>query len=204
MKAKDIRNLLLKLYARDHVTHSHLHDRHNCTSLTINRSLDFVKRLSEPRVQNGLSCTPSLTAARRDTIPSPKIRNWIPTLTRDDGHIQIFSAFKGRFTHSMPCPCRSPAMPCRYGFRMSFPFDLHSAAVSDSHLPRHAHTAPMSCSDHAVLLKATSHPERRETACGLPARVRLLPATTSSSTKIVIRSIPILLTTIHTYDCKEW
>jgi len=20
---------------------------------------------------------------------------------------------KGRFTHSMPCPCRSPAMPCR-------------------------------------------------------------------------------------------
>jgi hypothetical protein len=24
------------------------------------------------------------------------------------------------------------------------------------------------------------------------------------STKVVIRSIPILLTTIHTYDCKEW
>jgi len=24
------------------------------------------------------------------------------------------------------------------------------------------------------------------------------------STKIVIRSIPVLLTTIHTYDCKEW
>jgi hypothetical protein len=22
------------------------------------------------------------------------------------------SAFKGRFTHSMPCPCRSPAIPC--------------------------------------------------------------------------------------------
>jgi len=20
---------------------------------------------------------------------------------------------KGRFTHSRPCPCRSPAMPCR-------------------------------------------------------------------------------------------
>jgi len=101
---------------------------------------------------------------------------------------------KGRFTHSMPCPCcaHSPAMPCREGFRMSFPFDLHSAAVSDSHLP---------CSDHAVL-KATEQYVRRETACGLPARVRLLPATTSY-TKIVIRSIPILLT-IHTYDCKEW
>jgi hypothetical protein len=24
-----------------------------------------------------------------------------------------FSSSKGRFTHSMPCPCRSPAMPCR-------------------------------------------------------------------------------------------
>jgi len=62
----------------------------------------------------------------------------------------------------------------------------------------------MPCSDHAVLLKATAQRGRRETACGLPARVRLLPATTRSSTKIVIRSITILLTTIHTYDCKEW
>jgi len=62
----------------------------------------------------------------------------------------------------------------------------------------------MPCSDHAVLLKATVQLGRRETACGLPARVRLLPATMRSSTKIVIRSKPILLTTIHTYDCKEW
>jgi len=61
----------------------------------------------------------------------------------------------------------------------------------------------MPCSDHAVLLKATQH-GRRETACGLPARVRLLPATTRNSTEIVIRSIPVLLTTIHTYGCKEW
>jgi hypothetical protein len=57
------------------------------------------------------------------------------------------------------------------------------------------HAGPMPCSDHAVLLKATAQHGRRETACGLPARVRLLPATTRSSTKIVIRSIPILLTT---------
>ena len=66
------------------------------------------------------------------------------------------------------------------------------------------HSTPMPCSDHAVLLKSTAHHGRRETACGLPSRVRLLPATTRSSTKIVIRSIPILLTTIHTYDCKKW
>jgi hypothetical protein len=32
----------------------------------------------------------------------------------------------------------------------------------------------------------------------------LLMSTTQSSTKIVIRSIPILLTMIHTCDCKEW
>ena len=30
----------------------------------------------------------------------------------------ILTASKGRFTHSMPRPCRSSAMPCRYGFRM--------------------------------------------------------------------------------------
>ena len=49
---------------------------------------------------------------------------------------------------------------------MSFPFDLNSAAVSDSHLPCYA----MSCSDNAVLLKATGQHDLRETAvlcCGL-------------------------------------
>jgi hypothetical protein len=87
----------------------------------------------------------------------------------------------------MPRPCRSPAMPCRYGFRMSFPFDLHSAAVSDSHLPSRAHAIP----DHAILLKATVQHGRRERTCWLTARVRLLPAITRSSTKVLIRRIPI-------------
>ena len=64
------------------------------------------------------------------------------------------------------------------------------------------HAAPMPCSDHAVLLKATAQHGRRETACGLPARVQLLPPTARNSTKIVIRSIPVFLTTIHTYDLK--
>jgi hypothetical protein len=54
--------------------------------------------------------------------------------------------------------------------------------MSDSHLPCHA---------HAVLLKAAAQHVRRETACGLPARVRLLPATTRSSTKAILSSIPI-------------
>ena len=52
------------------------------------------------------------------------------------------------------------------------------------------HAMPMPCSDHAVLLKATAHHVQRETAYGLPACVRLL-ATTQSSTKVVISSIPI-------------
>jgi len=52
------------------------------------------------------------------------------------------------------------------------------------------HATPMSCPDHAVLLKTTAQHVRRETACRLPARFQLLPATTRSSTK-VIRSIPI-------------
>ena len=63
---------------------------------------------------------------------------------------------------------------------MSFPFDLHSAAMSDSHLPCHAHATP----DH-VLLKATAQHGRRETACGLLAGVRLLPASTRSSKKLL-------------------
>jgi hypothetical protein len=52
-------------------------------------------------------------------------------------------------------------------------------------LPRSCHALT------AVILKATAQPGRRGTACGLPARVRLLSATTRSSTKVVIRSIPI-------------
>ena len=63
---------------------------------------------------------------------------------------------------------------------------------------------PRQCSDHVVLLKAAAQHGLRETACGLPARLRFVPATTLSSMKIVIRSIRILDTTIYIYDCKEW
>jgi len=71
---------------------------------------------------------------------------------------------------------------------MCLPFDLHSAIVSHSHLPCHVMPMPRPC--RALTLPFFSRP-RHSTACGLPARVRLLPATTRSSTKIVIRSIPI-------------
>ena len=69
-------------------------------------------------------------------------------------------------------------------YNVSFPFDLHSVAVSDSHLPCHALTT--------LFFSRQQHSTSIETACGLPVRVWLLPATTRSSTKVVIRSIPIL------------
>jgi len=88
----------------------------------------------------------------------------------------------------MPCPCRSPAMPCRQGFRMCLSHLIYTMQPCLIHT---CHAMPMPCSDHVVLLKATTKHVRRETACGLSARVRLLPATKRSSTKVIIRSIPI-------------
>jgi len=121
--------------------------------------------------------------------------------------------YKGLFTHSMPCPFRSHAAP------MPFPCRAHAVSlpcraakslervfpILFTHCGRVWFTLamPCPCRAHVMLLPCRSRP-RRETACGQSARVRLLPITTRSSTKIVIRSIPILLTTIHIYDCKEW
>jgi hypothetical protein len=87
---------------------------------------------------------------------------------------------KGRFTYA----CRAHAVSCHAVplrvWNVSFQCDLHSAALSDSHLPCRPHAIP----DHALLLKATTKHGSRETACELLARVRLLPVTTRSSTKL--------------------
>ena len=87
--------------------------------------------------------------------------------------------FKYRYTHSMPCPCHAAK-----GLECVFPIWFTQCC-------RVWFTLAMSCPDHAVLLKVTAQHIRRETTSGLPARVRLLPVTTRSSTKVVIRSIPI-------------
>ena len=71
------------------------------------------------------------------------------------------SMSKGRFTHSMPCPCRSPAMPCREGFGMCL---SHLIYTVRSCLIHTCHAAPMPCSEHAVLLKATAQHGRLSTA----------------------------------------
>ena len=79
-------------------------------------------------------------------------------------------------------------MPCCEGFRMCL---SHLIYTVRPYLIHTCHTIPMPCSNHAVILKATTQHVRRETACGLPAHVRLLPATTRSSMKVVIRGITI-------------
>ena len=96
--------------------------------------------------------------------------------------------FKGQFTHSMPCPCRAHAvpLPCRAANGLECVFPIWFTQCS--HV---LFTLTMPCSDHAILLKAMAQHVRRETACGLPACVWLLPATTWSSMKVVTRSIPI-------------
>jgi len=49
----------------------------------------------------------------------------------------------------------------------------------------------MPCSDHAFLLKAMVQHVHRETACGPPGRIQLLPATMWSPMKVIISSIQI-------------
>ena len=107
---------------------------------------------------------------------------------------------KGRFTHSIPFPCRAHAvpLPCRAAKCLEYVFPIWFTQCG-----RVWFTLAMPRPCHALTMPFSSRP-RHTTACGLPARVRLLPATTRSSTKIVIRSIPVILTTNHTYDCKDW
>ena len=78
--------------------------------------------------------------------------------------------------HAVPLPCR--AVKC---LECAFPRLIYTVRPClDSHLPCRAHAIPY----HAVLLKATAQHDRRERACGLIARVRLLTAITRSSTKL--------------------
>jgi hypothetical protein len=76
------------------------------------------------------------------------------------------------FTHTIPFPCHSPAMPwmCR----------------SERDLSRPRQSLGRRTAWYMWISNG-----RPETACGPSARVRLLPATTRSSRRVVIRSIPI-------------
>ena len=80
--------------------------------------------------------------------------------------------------HSVPLPCLAAK-----GLEWVFPIWFTQCG-------RVLFTLAMPRSDHA-LLKATAQCRRRETACGRPARYRLLPATKWSSRKFVIWSLLI-------------
>ena len=69
--------------------------------------------------------------------------------------ILVRKIYKGRFTHSMPCPCRAAK-----GLESSFPFDLHSAAVSVSHLPCHGHAHAMFWPCRSSQSHGTTQPSR--------------------------------------------
>ena len=104
--------------------------------------------------------------------------------------------------HAVPLPCRAAkGLDCVFSHLICTvrPCMIHTC---------HAMSMPRPCRAPTVqfwkrLLKATAQHSmgtpwhawitigRRETACGRPARVRFLPATTRSSKKVVIRSIPI-------------
>src|SRR5215468_6476443 len=57
----------------------------------------------------------------------------------------------------MPFPCRSLAVPLPFPYYavllrvyiVTFPFDLHSAAVFDSHIPCRYHAVPLPCHEYA-------------------------------------------------------
>ena len=68
---------------------------------------------------------PLYSSARNCGVPASEVgfsteeMLLLQSLFRDNGIclvsllLDVTDACKGRFTHSMPCPCRSPAMPCR-------------------------------------------------------------------------------------------
>jgi hypothetical protein len=113
-------------------------------------------------------------------------------------------------THTMPFPCRAHAVPipCRAfkSIDCVFPIWFRQCGLAwfTHAMPRpyHATTMPF----WKRLLKTTAQRGmgmachvwisigRPEMACGRPSGVRLLQATTRSSTKFVIKSIPVLWT----------
>jgi hypothetical protein len=57
----------------------------------------------------------------------------------------------------MPFPCH--AFPLKV-LIVSFPFDLHSAAEFDSHIPRRSHAVPLPCHEYAFLKAKISRPRQ--------------------------------------------
>jgi hypothetical protein len=67
---------------------------------------------------------------------------------------------KGRFPHTMLFPCHAVLLRL---YIVSFPFDLRSAAVFDSHISCRSHAVPLPCHEYAFL-KVTCQGHGRVTA----------------------------------------
>jgi hypothetical protein len=108
----------------------------------------------------------------------------------------------------MPFPCHS--LPLRV-YIVPFTFDLHSAAVFDSHMPFRARAMPQTCRSESDFSRPRQSAAwawhvwisigRPETACGRPARVRLLPANTWSSGKVATNSLNYRTSSSDISDC---
>jgi hypothetical protein len=99
--------------------------------------------------------------------------------------------------HAVPMPFPYHAVLLRL-YIVSFPFDLHSAAVFDSHMPCRSPAMPRICLSESDLSRPWQvrsmvaaagrwHVDGMLATCQLMA----LAATTPSSRKFVIRSVPI-------------
>jgi hypothetical protein len=107
-------------------------------------------------------------------------------LTHGKVHLYITVSLKA--DSHIACRAHAVPVPCRAAKGLDCAFAIWFIQCGRVWFTR---AMPMPWSYHAVLLKATTQHVLREAACGLPARVRLLPATMRSSTKVVIRSVPI-------------
>ena len=87
----------------------------------------------------------------------------------------VYSSENLKADSHIACRAHAVSLPCRAakGLECVSPiwFTQYCCVWFTHAIPR---------SDHAILLKATAQHGRRETACGLTARVQLLPAVTRS------------------------
>jgi hypothetical protein len=80
--------------------------------------------------------------------------------------------YKGRFTHSIPFPCRAHAVPLPCRVAKGLECLSHLIYTVRPYLIHTYHAMPMPCSDYAVLLKATARPSLDGRAMPWPCEER--------------------------------
>jgi hypothetical protein len=112
---------------------------------------------------------------------------------------------KGRFTHSMPCPCRVYAvpLPCRTAKGLECVFSIWFTQCG-----RFWFTLAMPRPCHALTMPFFSRP-RHSTAVerrpvGYPPAFGFFRLPRGVPRRLLSEALAFLLTTIHTCDGKEW